>query len=185
MKTWPRAGRLVAALMLAGLALVSARAGDVQLPKRDGATPRTTSGVPHIQIGAKANPQLSERLLARVSALPEVKIRATVISLPGAKGFWISETVDLAKPDAIVGGREFAHLHPDGSLHASLSPKRAREAVRAGWATMHPWAKSRPGWEGFVLIYTPRTVDETDTVFRLVVDGYNYVTGRSLVASDL
>lgn len=186
MKAWTKSGRLaVLALVIAGLALVSANARDTRLPNRDGPTPRTTTGVPHIQIGARNSPRISERLLTRVATLPEVKIRATVISLPGARGFWLSETLELAHPEAIVGGREFAHLHPDGSLHASLSPKRAREAVKAGWATLHPWANTRPGWEGFVLLYTPRTADEADIVFQLVVDGYNYVTGRNFSAPDL
>ncbi|WP_420334322.1 luciferase family protein [Roseibium sp.] len=186
MKTWHTPRHIaVAVLVIAGLALVSARAGEVRLPIRDGETPATTNRVPHIQIGAKAVPRLSDRLLQRVGTLPGVKIRDTVISLPGAKGFWLSENVDLARPQAIVGGREFAHIHPDGSLHASLPPDRAREAVKAGWAAMHPWANSRPGWEGFVLLYTPRTVEETDIVFQLLVDGYNFVTGRAHTAADL
>lgn len=175
----------VAVFMIAGLALVSARAGDDRLPKRDGEVPATTNRVPHIQIGAEPVPQLSDRLLQRVATLPGVKLRDTVISLPGAKGFWLSETIDLARPQAIVGGREFAHLHPDGSLHASLPPARAREAVKAGWAAMHPWADSRSGWEGFVLLYTPRTREETDIVFQLLVDGYNYVTGDDQKAAEL
>jgi len=186
MTTWhtPRC-IAVAVLMIAGLALVSTRAGEARLPVRDGETPATTNRVPHIQIGAKAVPRLTDRLLQRVGTLPGVKIRATVISLPGAKGFWLSENIDLARPQAIVGGREFAHIHPDGSLHASLPPDRAREAVTAGWAAMHPWANSRPGWEGFVLLYTPRSVEETDIVFQLLVDGYNYVTGRAHTAAEL
>ncbi|WP_298817759.1 luciferase family protein [uncultured Roseibium sp.] len=167
----------VAILLLAGLFFETARAGEDRLPQREGEVPRTTSSVPHIQIGAQAVPELSDRLLERVAKIPGVELRATVISLPGAKGFWLNEDVKLARPQAIVGGREFAHLHPDGSLHASLPPERAQEAVRAGWATMHPWANQRPGWQGFVLIFTPQSSEEVNTVFGLVLDGYNYVTG--------
>ncbi|MBO6507859.1 MAG: phospholipase [Roseibium sp.] len=175
---------LTGVLALLGIVLGSALAAERGLPERDGPPPRTTAGVPHIQIGAQVVPALSQNLLDRVAAIPGVKLRATVISLPGAKGFWLSEELDLARPQAIVGGREFAHLHPDGSLHASLPPKRARDAVKAGWATMHPWADSRPGWEGFVLLYTPRTMAETDVTFGLIVDGYNYVTGRNYHAPE-
>ncbi|MES0808435.1 luciferase family protein [Roseibium sp. SCPC15] len=185
MKNWLFSGSLVFALLLiVGGSLKTTHAEDFLLPQRDGVVPRTTGKVPHIQIGAKPVPKLSNRLLRKVSTLPGVDIRATVISLPGAKGFWLDETLNLAHPEAIVGGREFAHLHPDGSLHASLPPKRAREAVKAGWAVMHPWANSRPGWEGFVLIFTPRSIEETDIVFQLVLDGYNYVTGQTFVAPD-
>ncbi|MET1414131.1 luciferase family protein [Roseibium sp. HPY-6] len=186
MTTLPRAPLLSAmALLVLGVAFSLAQAGSGQLPMREGAVPRTTGSVPHIQIGAEPVPALSDQLIGRVAALPGVDIRATVISLPGAKGFWLTEDVELAHPNAIVGGREFAHLHPDGSLHASLAPERAREAVKAGWAAPHPWANQRPGWEGFVLIYTPRTTAETEIVFQLVLDGYNYVTGRNHVAPDL
>lgn len=185
-KPLPRFGWVAVLCLLGlGLVLVPVNAGYEALPMRDGPVPRTTGGVPHIQIGAVPVPELSDRLLTRVATLPGVDLRSTVISLPGAKGFWLDETVDLARPKAIVGGREFAHLHPDGSLHASLPPDRAKAAVEAGWAVMHPWAERRPGWEGFVLIFTPRSAEETDTVFQLVVDGYNYVTGQEHIASDL
>ena len=174
---------VMAALAVGGSGLVaSALAASDALRARDGPAPETTQSVPHVQIGAQAVPELSQRLTERVAALPGVTIRPTVISLPGASGFWLSETLALARPQAIVGGREFAHLHPDGSLHASLPPERAREAVAAGWAVMHPWSSQRAGWEGFVLLFTPRSAAEADIVFSLIVDGYNYVTGANHVA---
>ena len=36
------------------------------------------------------------------------------------------------------------------------------------------------GNEGMVMLYTPRTLAELDTIFQLIVDSYNYVTGRSV-----
>ncbi len=154
-------------------------AQEISLPARGGERPQTTNGVPHYQISAFAQPELSSELLRRVGALTGVEVRETVISLPGAKGFWILESVKLIRPDAIVGGREFAHLHPDGSLHASLSPTVAKIAIEAGWAIMHPWANQRAGWEGFVMIYTPISEAELEIVFQLVQSSYNFVTGRS------
>ncbi|MEP1932858.1 MAG: luciferase family protein [Roseibium sp.] len=180
MKKWLFLGRSAAnALIIAALLQSAAHASDTQLSQRSGPVPTTTNAVPHFQIGAQPIPEVSKRLLNNVAKLPGVEIRATVISLPGAKGFWLGETLELARPDAIVGGREFAHLHPDGSLHATLPPDRARQAVTSGWATPHPWANSRSGWEGFVLIYTPRSTEEADVVFRLILDGYNFVTGQT------
>jgi hypothetical protein len=119
-------------------------------------------------------------LLRRTALLPGLKIRPTVISLPGALGFWLAEDLRLERPEVIVGGREFAHVHPDGSLHASLPPKRAFEAVYAGWAVRHPWSDQRDGWEGFVLLYTPQSMAELEITFQLIIDGYNFVTGESL-----
>ncbi|KPA20725.1 hypothetical protein shim_29720 [Shimia sp. SK013] len=150
------------------------------LPLRDTPIPRTTNSVPHIQIGVEPNPELSNELVARVSAIPGIELRRTVISLPGARGFWISDDVTIQHPEVIVGGREFAHQHPDGSLHASLSPELAEQAISAGWAVSHPWADQRPGWEGFVMIFTPLNREELDVVFDLVVASFEYVTGQSV-----
>ena len=165
---------LILAAMLVGA--VPAGAETENLPSRSSPIPQTTSGVPHVQIGVEAVPAISAELLRRVSNIPGVEIRDTVISLPGAKGFWVNETVKLSRPDAIVAGREFAHIHPDGSLHASLPPELATEAVKSGWAVHHPWAGQRPGWDGFVMLYTPGTMDELEVVFRLVVASYTFVT---------
>ena len=157
---------------------IPAIAQDAPLPQREGPRPETTNGVPHIQMGLEPVPELTERMLKRVDELSGVTLGATRVSLPGAVGFQLDSDVDLAHPDAIVGGREFAHVHPDGSLHASLEPDLARAAVEAGWATPHPWADQRQGWEGFVMIYTPTTEAELDVVLQLVQESYSYVTGR-------
>ncbi len=160
------------------VAVSSATAETLDLPRRETPIPRTTNGVPHVQIGIEPNPAISAELLKRVSEIPGVMIRPTVISLPGALGFWISDDVALARPEVIVGGREFAHLHPDGSLHASLSPALAVQASKAGWAMAHPWADKRPGWQGFVMIYTPANSEELEVVYDLIVQSFAYVTGR-------
>ena len=154
------------------------------LPVRTSPIPVTTNSVPHIQLDVEPNPAISAELLARVSTIPDVEIRETVMSLAGAKGFWVGDNVTLSNPQAIVRGREFAHMHPDGSLHASLAPDLAVKAVKAGWATRHPWADKRKGWEGFVMIYTPSTKGELDVVFRLVRESYHFVTGRNVLPLD-
>lgn len=155
----------------------------IDLPKRDTPIPRTTSGVPHIQLGVEAVPAYSEMLLEKVALFPGVTLGPTRVSLPGAVGFHVNKDVALARPDVIVGGREFAHLHPDGSLHASLNPDLAKAAVQAGWAVAHPWAKRRAGWEGFVMIFTPTTEAELDVVVKLVEQSYSFVTDRDPSAS--
>ena len=159
-------------------AAVSSPCAASELPTRTSPIPETTNGVPHVQIGIEPVPEISEMLLEKVAMLPGVDIRNTVISLPGALGFWITEDVVLARPDVIVRGREFAHVHPDGSLHASLPLALAMQAVETGWAVNHPWANQRPGWEGFVMIFTPTNAEELDVVLDLVQASYNFVTGQ-------
>ena len=167
--------------MIVVMAVFGAQAVAVaqDLPQRQSPIPATTKGVPHVQLGVTPNPAISAELLALVAEIPGIEIRETVISLPGAKGFWINESVTIGRPEVIVGGREFAHMHPDGSLHASLAPQAARKAVERGWATPHPWANRRPGWEGFVMIYTPGTKQELDVVIDLVKGAYQFVTNGS------
>jgi phospholipase/carboxylesterase len=155
-------------------------AQNIDFPMRDSARPETTNGVPHVQIGIQPVAKLSEEILRQVAEFPGVVLGATRVSLPGAVGFQLTSEVPIAQPQAIVGGREFAHLHPDGSLHASLHPEMARAAVEAGWAVAHPWANQRAGWEGFVMIYTPLTEAELDVVLQLVRGSYTYITGETL-----
>lgn len=155
-------------------------AQEMTLPLRETPRPETTNGVPHVQIGVDPFPDLTDELLRRVAAFPGVILGETRVSLPGATGFRLRDELPLARPEVIVGGREFAHVHPDGSLHVSLRPEIARAAVEAGWAIQHPWSGQRAGWEGFVMIYTPVTAAELDVVFQLVVTSYEFVTGEVL-----
>ena len=161
------------------LGAIAASAGSFKLPNR-GSIPQTTNSVPHIQIGVQPVPQISKELLRRVANFPGVKLQGTIVGRSGSTGFWLNEEMKLARPDVIVRGREFAHLHPDGSLHASLDPAVAAVAVKAGWATPHPWANKNPGWEGFVMLYTPGTKEELEVVYHLVMESYRFVTGRNI-----
>ncbi len=171
---------LISAAVSLLTATAPASAQNVTFPMRDGARPDTTNGVPHVQIGVSPVPELSEEMLRQVAEFPGAVLGATRVSLPGAVGFQLTSDAPIAQPQAIVGGREFAHLHPDGSLHASLHPDTARAAIETGWAVAHPWADQRAGWEGFVMIYTPTTDAELDVVLQLVRSSYMFVTGRSL-----
>jgi hypothetical protein len=153
------------------------------LPKRTSPRPATHKGMPHSQIGVEPVPEVNTELFRRAFSLPDVESRPTVISVPGALALWVREGVLLAHPEVIVAGREFAHIHPDGSLHASLPPERAREAIEAGWAEPHPIAQYL-GQDGLVMLYTPRDLPEMVVIFRLVVDSYNFVTGRGVTSDD-
>ena len=150
------------------------------LPLRTTPIPQTTDGVPHVQIGVNAVPEFAQALMDHVSRFPGVNLGPTRVSMPGGIGFQLDEDVALARPEVIVGGREFAHLHTDGSLHASLNPDFALVAIEAGWAVAHPWAKQREGWDGFVMIYTPTTAAELEVVIQLVESSYSFVAGQVL-----
>lgn len=97
---------------------------------------------------------------------------------------WLLAEVPVVRPEAIVGGREFAHIHPDGSLHAPLPIERALEVAEKGWGERHPWADRRDGWGGFVMLFTPQSMDELTIIFQLIVESYNYVTGQQVETSS-
>ena len=154
------------------------------LPEREGVRIRTSGAVPHVQLDAVLVESINELLVELAFTLPGVEARPTRVSLPGALGMWLSEEIKVERPKAIVSGREFAHIHPDGSLHAPLPKSRALELERKGWGERHPWADQNDGWEGFVMLYTPQSMDELEITFQLIVESYNHVTGQELVASD-
>jgi len=137
-----------------------------------------------MQIGVRPVPHLNAELFRRAYALPGVRNEPTRISVPGARALWLDERLPLAHPELILIGREFAHIHPDGSLHVTLDPQRAREASERGWAEPHPIAREI-GIEGMVLLYTPLDETELDVVFGLIVDSYNFITGRNLQPEDI
>lgn len=154
------------------------------LPERSGPRTKTTGTVPHTQIGVEPVPEVNDELYRLAFALPGVENRPTIVSLPGATGMWLDDGIPVVHPEAIVNGREFAHIHPDGSLHAPLPYERALEVNATGWGERHPWADQRDGWEGLVMLYTPQSYEELHVIFQLIVESYNYVTGQSLDASD-
>ncbi len=172
--------RVLAIAAVTALMCPLATAQERALPERTSPRPETTDGVPHTQIGVQIDAELASLLLERVAQIPGVTLGPTRISLPGAVGFQLDRDMVLSQPGSIVGGFEFAHLHPDGSLHASLDPTLAQRAIEAGWATAHPWANQRPGWSGFVMIYTPTTPEELDVVINLVEGSYTFITGNTL-----
>ena len=154
------------------------------LPERSGPRTQTSGIVPHVQIGVEPVAAVNDELFRRAYLLPGVEDRPTIVSLPGARGMWLSDDIALAHPEAIVNGREFAHIHPDGSLHAPLPYERALEVAEKGWGERHPWADKREGWDGFVMLFTPQSMDELERTFQLIVESYNHVTGQTVLASD-
>lgn len=155
----------------------------VALEKREGPRPATSGSVPHVQLDLQVVPDINEELFRLAFSLPHVENRPSAFSLPGARGIVLNDDAKLVRPDQIVAGREFAHIHPDGSLHASLPHERALQAIEAGWAEAQPIA-DQLGIPGLVMLYTPQNMAELKSVFQLIVDSYNFVSGENLQASD-
>lgn len=153
-----------------------------ELPQRTGERPATTNGIPHVQIDLDKLPEIHEEMVRRIFTVPGI------INEPSAilswEGLWIDDNNDVINP-AFLSGREFGHIHDDGSLHIFLEPSRAQEAIDMGWAVLHPFAaEGQTGWEGFVMLYTPQTIEELNVVFQLIIEAYNYITGQEIDPKD-
>ena len=157
----------------------------VALPDRPGARRETTGTVPHVQIDAAPVPAVDAELRRRAFQLPGVENRESDRSLPGARGLALSNRAGLARPDVIAGSNEFAHIHPDGSLHVWLPVERAIEVDQTKWGELHPWVSRNGFWDGVVMIYTPETPEELDITILILVDAYNFVTGAALAPEDI
>jgi len=150
------------------------------LPERSGARIQTSGRVPHVQVGVEPVAEVNQALFKLAFMLPDLEEHPTIVSLPGAIGMWLAEGVPVAYPKAIVSGREFAHIHTDGSLHTPLPLERALELEQKGWGERHPWADRREGWEGLVMLYSASTEEELKTLIQLITESYNHVTGRTV-----
>lgn len=152
------------------------------LPRRDGAKPATSMGMPHQQLDQQPDEQrLGDALAQRVFALPDVVEEPSGISVPGARALVLKADAARGPEDAFMVGREFAHLHPapDQSLHLSLPRDVAQAAIDAGWAEPHPLAARMRGPSIAVMVFAPRTDDEVDIVARLVEASHRNATGAA------
>ena len=81
--------------------------------------------------------------------------------------------------DAFLTGREFAHLHGDGSgsLHLTLPTHVAEKAIPAGWAIRHPFAGEPFLPESAVMVFGPRDERELELASGLVKHSYLFARG--------
>ena len=151
------------------------------LPYRAGPRPRVSVTIPQQQLTDNSPPELQEKLFARLSALVGVDTGQSAISVPGARGFMLTQAPPTGPAQAFLvpRAREFAHLHPghDGSLHIALPVGLAADAIRHGWAVAHPLAGIRLT-PGMVLVYGPRDERELDVVTAIVGTSHAWATGK-------
>ena len=71
----------------------------------------------------------------------------------------------------MIGGREFAHIHPQangsGSLHLRLPVDQAKEVVERGWGEWHPFAVDGT-MPGMVMVYAPRSDEDLKVVQTII-----------------
>ena len=150
-----------------------------RIPERLGPRPETrrpseARHVAHQQLTQNAPPELQETLFARAQALPGVRIGPSLVSVPGARAFFLEPRLAQGPAGAFQRGYEFAHLHPayDGSLHLTLQPTVVQEVLSKGWGELHPIS-------GTPMIYGSRDAQELEVVWRLLLLSYQYARGEA------
>lgn len=140
------------------------------LPRRRGPQPTTnTPGIPHTQLDQHPEaPEPGDELTRRIFSLAGIEERPSIISVPGARALWMTAGEAGQTPGAFLREREFAHVHPDGSLHLTLPRPDAEAAIEAGWAEWHPYALTGQLPPTAVLVFAPRDTDEVGVVEQLV-----------------
>ena len=155
-----------------------------QLPLRVGERPKTTDRIPHYQLDLDLVPEVHEEMIRRIYNISGIEEQPSMIR--SWQGLSLEDNIEIVNPQALIGDRELGHVHDDGSLHIYLEPSRAIEAIDSGWAVSHPFAvEGREDWEGYVMLYTPQSIEELNVVFQLIVDAFNYVTGQQIKATDI
>ena len=150
------------------------------IPRRNGAKPATSLGMPHQQLDQQPeDPSPRDALARRVFALPGVLEERSGVSVPGARALVLEAGAARGPDTSFMVGREFAHLHPspDESLHIVLPRDVATAAIDAGWADPHPLAARMGGPTVAVMVFAPRDHAEVDVVAGLVEASYRYATG--------
>ena len=146
------------------------------LRARRGAPPRTTPDYPHKQLTQSGTDALRERLRERAGALPGVVEGSDETSALDIRAFVLEPGYAEGPREAFLAGGEFAHLHPDGSLHLTLPRELGDEVVVQGWGEVHVDAGVRRGSPIFMMVYTPRD-DELEAVWRIFRSSYEFALG--------
>jgi len=128
------------------------------LPTREGAPPSVTEGIPHVQLDQTSDDAHYDALVDLAFADERVTQQPSRASLPGALGLTLASDL-AANVDAMIVGREFAHIHAEpgrGSMHLRLPEDIAIEVINEGWGVWHPFALDG-SLPGLVMVFAPRT----------------------------
>ena len=147
---------------------------DLTLPRRPGAKPDVTNGVPHVQLDQSASIRLFRKLSRWAFSLEDVVRAPSQTSLAGARALTVASALP-ANPEAVILDREFAHIHPGGSLHLRLPAGQAAEVVDTGWGEWHPFALDGTV-PNLVMVYAPVTGRGLESVQTIIEAAVEYAT---------
>lgn len=112
-----------------------------EIPTRKGKAPQIGQVPPQLQYSDKSPRPIYEKLHKWMfNTFPKVRKEPTRISVPTSIAMWLDENENVGHIDAFMppsGGREFTHLHLDGSIHTVVDTKTEEEIIRKKWGVRH------------------------------------------------
>jgi hypothetical protein len=173
----------------------------IELPARRGGKPRTTPFSPQFQLTQFGTAEVRASMLDWMSAeRPGVATGPTQIAhIMEVQAYMEANHPEIELPEEIPGGTgialfldgrrppagvrllpprfdaEFAHVHPDGSLHMVVPLAVEREILAKGWGERHPFHD--PSMR-LMMLYAPRDMNELAVARSLVDASYRYASGR-------
>ncbi|MFT5819827.1 MAG: hypothetical protein ACI8ZM_001052 [Crocinitomix sp.] len=149
------------------------------LPERTGQAPQIGQTPPQLQFSGKSPRDIYQKFHDWMfSTFPEVRKEPTRISVPTSTAMWLDENEPVGHEDAFMppyGGREFTHIHLDGSFHTVVADDVEIEIITKKWGVRHMYY-DRGVKE--VLVYAPRNEAEIEIAKAIVIKSYEYATGK-------
>ncbi|WP_120501585.1 luciferase family protein [Roseovarius sp. EL26] len=156
----------------------------LNLPKRVGAKPDTSHGIPHSQLNQHGPDETIDQLRDWAFGLPDIENHHSQISVPGARAMVLCDGTSC-NAEAFMIGREFAHIHPypdNGSMHLKLEHDDALAVIESGFGEHHTLVLSGHRPVGLVMVFSPRDAQEQEIVKTIITRSYDYATGKDIAA---
>jgi len=153
------------------------------LPMRQGDAPEIGQVPPQLQFSDKSPRDIYQKYHDdwMFNTFPKVRKEPTRISVSTSIAMWLDENENVGHIDAFMppsGGREFTHIHLDGSFHTVVATDIENEIIEKKWGVRHMYY-DRGVKE--VLVYAPRNEEEIEIVKTIVIKSYEYATGKEFV----
>jgi hypothetical protein len=144
------------------------------IPRREGPRPKIgVHPIPHRQLDQLSSPDVRRTQRAMFDAYVDGQgdyLRYAKSGYEKHNDAVFIQEPRIANPLGQTTRGEVAHIHPsDGSMHMIFSPSDAKTVIENGWGERHPLAGVSHGLpDTYLLIYTPRTLQELMVVQKLL-----------------
>lgn len=149
-------------------------------PPREGARPRMSSLLPHIQLDQWPSIRQVTDLINRARGLRDVICRQSRMASPGTEAMALTDACDIGPAEAFIDPPEFCHLRapPRGGLILTLPPQALGAAIDRKWGEQHPVAITGALSPFLVTVYAPRDDRETAACLALVELSWKFARGE-------